>query len=497
MFVLECSACGGNLVQKDKFWVCENCGTKFLVGQDVNGNAFSYQPVDKKTIEGGKVAPKASSINVNSINVKEIVVNSTSDFDSADGINLTRKENLIMIPKMLENKEWKRADEQINNVLTSDPSCAEAIMYRMMSRLRITNSKQQLINTVCKNFATEKNYIEEYLSVSNEQQVKSVISLMFENCNINDNLYRAIIEFILPYAMNEIVFTKDEFVGRIDTAFDEVIKSKYPQTFEYLLTYALDSTDVDKYITLLKRFAQNISPDAAQKYYNMILKVDAADIETRRNLLTSDLQCDYPCDKCILDFENLLSYSPDMNNEVVRVVNLVSNNDITTANRAEFMWKLLGYHPESPKIFADNILSFAKACLHSSLWSQAKKYFSLLLSIDNSNGDAYWGLCMARFKMNKEQANITNRKEIFDSPEYQKALALYQTSGNEKRVKQLFEFSGTNYKKNIIIKVLIVLFYVLAIPFTILSGGLFSIVVVIGTIIIIKKVKKEKNKGKF
>jgi predicted membrane protein len=61
----------------------------------------------------------------------------------------------------------------------------------------------------------------------------------------------------------------------------------------------------------------------------------------------------------------------------------------------------------------------------------------------------------------------------------------------------LYEFSGSNYKKNIIIKVLIVLFYVLAIPFTILSGGLFSIVVVIGTIIIIKKVKKEKNKGKF
>ena len=38
---LECSGCGGTLREDGKFYICENCGTKYMLGRDDAGNPLT------------------------------------------------------------------------------------------------------------------------------------------------------------------------------------------------------------------------------------------------------------------------------------------------------------------------------------------------------------------------------------------------------------------------------------------------------------------------
>ena len=44
----ECNGCGGHLKEDGRFWVCENCGTKYALGRNDEGDPFTYQPIEKK-----------------------------------------------------------------------------------------------------------------------------------------------------------------------------------------------------------------------------------------------------------------------------------------------------------------------------------------------------------------------------------------------------------------------------------------------------------------
>ena len=74
MQTFECSGCGGQLKQEGHFWICENCGTKYALGRNDEGNPFTYQPIEKKEIEFGQMAEKASQIVTESIAVRSTVL---------------------------------------------------------------------------------------------------------------------------------------------------------------------------------------------------------------------------------------------------------------------------------------------------------------------------------------------------------------------------------------------------------------------------------------
>ena len=42
MIKFECNACGGRLNEAGKFLICENCGTKYLLGRDDEGQPFTW-----------------------------------------------------------------------------------------------------------------------------------------------------------------------------------------------------------------------------------------------------------------------------------------------------------------------------------------------------------------------------------------------------------------------------------------------------------------------
>lgn len=102
--------CGGKLTDgKNGKLICENCGTSYLIGMDDQGEPFTYQQIEKKQIESGKIAKKAEHIPSKLITVREINLGANIETDIAkEAVNLSRHESINVIESFLKTGEWGR-----------------------------------------------------------------------------------------------------------------------------------------------------------------------------------------------------------------------------------------------------------------------------------------------------------------------------------------------------------------------------------------------------
>jgi hypothetical protein len=119
MKIIECTGCGGTLKESGKYFICENCGTRYAVGRDDEGNPFTYQPIEKKTIEYGTIEHKASHIEVNTLSVKEIKLDENVDVVvHKEGMNLEKQERIRLAKTFLLSREWNAAQDQVMQYIT-------------------------------------------------------------------------------------------------------------------------------------------------------------------------------------------------------------------------------------------------------------------------------------------------------------------------------------------------------------------------------------------
>lgn len=437
----ECSGCGGQLKQEGHFWICENCGTKYALGRNDEGNPFTYQPIEKKEIEFGQMAEKASQIVTESIAVKEIKLSDSIDADvHKESTNIEIRQNVQIISRFLGSKEWDAAQAQINQVLLADNHNAEAHWYGWMCDKRLS-SESALIASFSSFSRSDGQKLDDILANSTPDFAKHIINLLFEQAYLNDNMCFEIMSVILPYAKNELLFSNKEFKTKTSNALGTVISKVYPQSFDYLIKGSLESSDVDLYISYLQKFGDNCKPQSAQKYYQEILKIEPGNIAIHKKLVTADIKADSISNKCIADFENLLKYSENADKEVVSAFNFVASDGKTTSNNSQFVWSLIGYHSGAPEALKSNILAYSRVLLQSSLWEQARKFLQLILSFDSQNADAYWLLCLEKLQAHNEK-EIENKKDnLIDCPEFKKSLALYQSAGNEQKANELMSYT--------------------------------------------------------
>lgn len=437
----ECSGCGGQLKQEGHFWICENCGTKYALGRNDEGNPFTYQPIEKKEIEFGQMAEKASQIVTESIAVKEIKLSDSIDADvHKESTNIEIRQNVQIISRFLGSKEWDAAQAQINQVLLADNHNAEAHWYGWMCDKRLS-SESALIASFSSFSRPDGQKLDDILANSTPDFAKHIINLLFEQAYLNDNMCFEIMSVILPYAKNESLFSNKEFKAKTSNALGTVISKVYPQSFDYLIKGSLDSSDVDLYISYLQKFGDNCKPQLAQRYYQEILKIDPGNIFIHKKLVMADIKADSIPNKCVADFENLLKYSENADKEVATVFNSVTSDGKTTGNNSQFVWNLIGYHSGAPEALKSNILAYSRVLLQSSLWEQARKFLQLILSFDPQNAEAYWLLCLEKLQAHNEK-EIENKKDnLIDCPEFKKSLALYQSAGNEQKVNELMSYT--------------------------------------------------------
>lgn len=90
--------------------------------------------------------------------------------------------------------------------------------------------------------------------------------------------------------------------------------------------------------------------------------------------------------------------------------------------------------------------------LEDELFEQAKLNFDLVLQIDSSNADAYWGLMLVKFQLRSEEllfSEAMTYKSAIYLPEYQKAMQYAQKKQKEifeSNMKRIYQINaGDNY----------------------------------------------------
>ena len=443
----ECGDCGGRLVERDRFWECENCGAVFAIGRDDEGNPFTYHPLQKKDLDFGKIAQKATEINVNQVAVKEIKLKDTIDADVHRETNtLSHQENVRLIIMFLENEEWDAAQDQINQLLLEDFLDAEAGWYSMACNRHAQNDNS-LVNSFSEFTDADAIKLDKVIQNASPDFAKRILDLLFKFGYSNDISTEKIIALALSYLYIDSLYSEKERRQMIEFAFDKMIDSGYCRSFEYLLTHTLHSDEVDKYIKYLERFAQNCPPAIAQKYYSMIIDVDPGNISAHHNLIKADIDADSPSEKCIADFESLILYTSDPNQEVEKYISILVNEQTSTTNKSDFMWSLLGYHSKAPEGLKKELLCYAHVLVNSKLWIESRRYFNLLLSLDARNPDAYYGLCLVQLQSRNKEELISNKENLIDCRELRKAIALYQSSGDNETANELMSMTQEQKRK--------------------------------------------------
>lgn len=433
----ECAGCGGSLIESGKFYICENCGTKYVLGKDDEGNPFTYIPIEKKEISHGVFAQRASHISVNTVSVREIKLSDNIAADvHKEALNIDTQDNIRVIETYLRAKEWDAAQNQINQLLLEDSTCAEAQWLGLMCERKVSNDRD-LLKTFSNFTEADRIRLDNMLENSSPTFAKRVISLLFGGAYANDSMCCAILSVILPYAKNEIIYSEKEYSEIVNHSFEIITDNSFCNSFDYLISAALESDDVDKYIQYVERFADKATPQISKNYYAKIIEVDPANINAHRKLVRADIITDENIEKSMVDFEDLLKYSLEADKEIYSVISIIKSFDPTTSIKSALMWNVLGYYSSAPEGLKSEILEYANTLIHSSLWEQARNYLNLILSFDAQNADAYWGLCLVRLQAKSESSLSLKKDNLIDCPEFAKCLSLYQRAGNNKRAEEL------------------------------------------------------------
>ena len=456
MIKIECEACGGSLRQVGNIYACENCGTKYAIGRDDEGNPFTYRPIEKKVLSVGRFEAKATTIKVNTLQVKEIRLSESIAEDvNREGYHIEKNESIKMIPVFLEHGEWEAAQSQINQILLADSHCAEAQWFGMMCSRKVSTDKS-LVAKLANITESDIIKLNDILSNSSPSFAREIISLMFEEAYWNDIMCQRIFNTILPYAHNQSVFTSSEEKSKGREALERTIEKRFAKSFELLLSTELSPDEVDQYMLYLERFGDKCNSADSQKYYEKILEVDPSNLNIHKKLVLADVVSNSAPEKTFADFESLLRHSDHPDKDTEWLLSGLSEENTTTLQKSQIFWQAMGYHSNAPEGVAVHIHCFAKTLLRSSLWEEANRCYQLLLSVDSRDAEAYWGLCHVRMQAQDDEALARKKENLIDCQEFKKALALYKSSGNDNRAAEIMSYTvrqknNKYYKKLIIV----------------------------------------------
>ncbi len=433
--------CGGTLRKEGNQYICEYCDSVYLIGADDKGELFAYQPVEKKQIQTGQIAPKAETIAVKEVVVRQIRLDEDIDTQVArESMELDTRSRIGLIEGYLSTGDWEKVDEHCNALLLENKDCAQARWYSWMSEKKVSDDTQMLSKLTGFSQADGQR-LDRILEWAAPAFAKQLVDLFMDGAFANDNMCVNALSAILPYARNEAIYSQKEFDKKIAAAFDKVIENTYEKAFRYLLESTLRPEDVDIFIDYMTRFAANCDAQTAIPYFEQVLGVDPGNLAVYRSLIRAELECDAPCGKTIGDVERLIAYSEDADKEMAAFMDILCAQPQTTVNKSDIMWNLLSYHSAAPEGVKDKLLTYGNVLLESRLWLRARDYFNLVLSFDVRCGEAYWGLCLMQMQARNAQ-DATNKKEPIKSfSAYDKALAVFSANGNKEQVAFLRELS--------------------------------------------------------
>ena len=394
--------------------------------------------LDRVEIKGGQISKKASKIENESLKTREIGEGAVAE------TSISEKQQLDLVKTYIRSKQWNDADELLNDILFNNPAFADAIFCKLLVKNTVTTS-EVLISKL--NIFTDEDYglLERYLNSASKDDAATLLDSLYDSGKTqSEDVYLALLKVILPY----------NYLHRsasIDKAFNISIQRGHIDIFKLLIT-TLGKSEVDKYINYHLSFAQN-TKSTNQKIYcvNSILSVDEGNVDA----LKLQLQLHWMTESnktLICDFEEILKYSKNTDNEVTQVLENLSES-LSNAEQCLFAKQILKYYKADLAKIKDLLISLSNRMISQAYFEHAQYLLGLVLSVDANNTEAYWGICLIKTKSTSEKEIINSKISIKSIPEYTK----YLTMVNEARRQECIELSKKQISHGKAKKVMLIL----------------------------------------
>lgn len=384
--------------------------------------------LEKVAFESGKIAKKATELSVNSVQVREVGKGAIAE------TSISEQQTLSLVSTYIGEKQWSDAKSLIDDLLFENPTCAEAIWYGLFIKYAAENQNKflaKLNDLQDGDFAV----IEKVINCASTSFAKDVLVALYSAPNLNEQAYAKILKTILPFA----------FDGREDcikTAFDKSVKNALYAPFCILLT-TLKSEEVDLYIDYNNEFARR-TKNAEQMVTccKNVLEVDEGNLKALSWLVSVDLVKGKNYNVLVNDFENLLKYSSNPDGEVENTLDWMIRY-LKTPLHADFTKQVLKYYGKDLSNLTDRLTQICYQMLENGMFDKVEYFLNLVISVDKSNADAYWGICLMKIKAPTEQYVGQSEILLKDVPEFNKYLTLV----DEERRKQCIKLSKQQISK--------------------------------------------------
>ena len=384
--------------------------------------------IEKITIQGGQVAKKATTLNTNSLQIRQVGQGAIVQTD------INEQQRLELLKTFLSVSQWNDAVRIADDILFGNPNCAEAMWYKLMAEKK-ANDASNLVMKFTQN--DEKLYftIEKILDCASKDFAASVLHDLYVSapCAV-DGICAMLLERILPYAF-------ENRQQEIDICFRKVVDKALRASFEVLLT-TLREDQVDDYIRYHLDLAKHIKDEKLRKaYWQKVLEVDEGNLTVLENQFEIVLRKGKSVNEIISKLESYLKFAPDPDAVVVKTLAFLSQNGQTIAHDAVAQ-QLLRYYSGDIRDITDVIVALAERLIQNGSYESAEYFLQLAMSKDQTDPRLFWDLCLVKVRARTEDKIVSSKILLSEQPEYTK----YLTMVDSKRQLQCIRLSEKQQK---------------------------------------------------
>ncbi len=381
--------------------------------------------LEKIEIKGGQIAKKSSTIQTETIKMREIGSGETAETD------IDTKEKLGLVYTFINGQMWQDAQNLLDEILFENPQNAEGLTLSLFIKCKIktTNdlSFDRLLEEIDDFDKADLDRIEYLISVSNKDFAKKLLISIYNASTVllgNYNYY-TLLSKILPYDF-------EDRKSAIKDLFSLVIKNSYKKTFDLLLT-TLDSNAVDEYIDYNLAYIEHTKERNEQKdCIDKVLSVQEGNVKALRAKL--NIEIGENSENVISTLEKLLKYCKDIKKEVFSTLKAIINKRVFFSFTSELSKNVLKYYPGELIELENELVLLSSKMLKSAFYLDAENICALILGFNKRNPLAYWNLCLCKLKATSNETVENSDVPIKSLPEFTKYLTLV---GEQERQKAL------------------------------------------------------------
>ena len=381
--------------------------------------------LEKIEIKGGQIAKKSSTIQTETIKMREIGSGETAETD------IDTKEKLGLVYTFINGQMWQDAQNLLDEILFENPQNAEVLTLSLFIKCKIktTNdlSFDRLLEEIDDFDKADLDRIEYIISVSNKDFAKKLLISIYNASTVllgNYNYY-TLLSKILPYDF-------EDRKSAIKDLFSLVIKNSYKKTFDLLLT-TLDSNAVDEYIDYNLAYIEHTKERNEQKdCIDKVLSVQEGNVNALRAKL--NIEIGENSENVISTLEKLLKYCKDIKKEVFFTLNAIINKRVFFSFTSELSKNVLKYYPGELIELENELVLLSSKMLRNAFYLDAENICALILGFNKRNPLAYWNLCLCKLQATSKETVENSDVPIKSLPEFTKYLTLV---GEQERQKAL------------------------------------------------------------